>query len=141
VASTRRDGERNLIVFMPRRPAGSRVGGRASKCRPRPRRLYVVTEDLVNGYSIHKVDLEEHYGSANPDTEEQQQVGEEERRLPPVVLRLEATNDGHRHFVAAFGSKIVALHHRPRRFIPVFDVRTRCMSFGPRMPFFPIEPI
>ncbi|KAM0929545.1 hypothetical protein ACQ4PT_001591 [Festuca glaucescens] len=125
---------------MPRQPAGSRPGGRAAKRRPRRRRLYIVTEDLFNGYSIHKVDLEEHYGFADPDTDEQEEQHDEERRLPPVVLRLEATNDGCRHFVAAFGTKIMALHQKTRR-IPVFDVRTRCMSFGPRMPGLPIAPI
>ncbi|KQK13193.1 hypothetical protein BRADI_1g08521v3 [Brachypodium distachyon] len=113
---------------MPRRPAGGRGGGRAAN-RPCTRHLYLVTEDWIDGYSIRKVDLSEDHGASESDTAEH-----EPRRLPPVVFRLEAPHDGPHHFAAAIGTKIMALHNTRRRDVPVFDVRTRCLTFGPPMP-------
>ncbi|KAF7071679.1 hypothetical protein CFC21_076943 [Triticum aestivum] len=131
---------------MPRRLADATGGGRAAK-RPRQRRkhLYLVTEDWEQGYSIRKVDLEEDY-DANIHTLDKEQAGNSprkhsDRRLPPAVFRLEAPHQGADHFTAAFGTKIMALHHTPRRYVPVFDVRTRCLSFGPRMRRDPSTPI
>ncbi|VAI36796.1 unnamed protein product [Triticum turgidum subsp. durum] len=106
---------------MPRRPAG----GRAAK-RPRRRRLYLVTEDWKQGYSIREVDLEEDHVAADSDSDDQ-----EPRRLPSPVLRLEAPHNGPWHFAAAFGTKIMALHLTPWRYTPIFDVQTRCLTFGP----------
>ncbi|XBH94742.1 hypothetical protein VPH35_085433 [Triticum aestivum] len=106
---------------MPRRPAG----GRAAK-RARRRRLYLVTEDWKQGYSIREVDLMEDHGNADSDADDQ-----EPRRMPPPVLRREAPHNGPWHFAAAFGTKIMALHLTPWRYTPVFDVQTRCLTFGP----------
>ncbi|KAE8813428.1 hypothetical protein D1007_09432 [Hordeum vulgare] len=135
---------------MPRRLADATGGGRAAK-RPRRRRkhLYLVTEDWEQGYSIRKVDLEDDYDDNIHTCEkekEEEQAGNSsrrhsERRLPPAVFRLEAPHEGAEHFTAAFGTKIMALHQTPRRYVPVFDVHTRCLSFGPRMRRNPSAPI
>ncbi|KAI4984888.1 uncharacterized protein LOC123452250 [Hordeum vulgare subsp. vulgare] len=112
---------------MPKRPARGGVGERAAK-RPRQRRLYLVTEDWKEGYSIYEVDLTDDHGATDADFDSDEQ---EPRRLPSPVLRLEAPHNGPWHFAAAFGTKIMALHLTPWRYTPVFDVQTRCLTFGP----------
>uniref|UniRef100_A0ACD5WES8 Uncharacterized protein n=1 Tax=Avena sativa TaxID=4498 RepID=A0ACD5WES8_AVESA len=121
---------------MPRRPTGGRDGGRAAKQRPPPRRhLYLVTEDWAEGYSIRKVDL------AVDNLADTDEPEPEPRRLPPAVLRLEVPHNGPRHFAAAFGTKILFLQLTPWRYAPVFDVRTGCLTFGPRTERIPAAPI
>ncbi|KQJ83715.1 hypothetical protein BRADI_5g16453v3 [Brachypodium distachyon] len=127
---------------MPKHSPDGAAARRATK-RSRGRRfLYLVTDDWELGYSIRKVDLEEEYDDdAYTDEAGTFSCNSSERRLPPVVFRLEAPHIGANHFAAAFGTKIMALHHTPRRYIPVFNVRTRCLSFGPRMRRNPSAPI
>ncbi|KQK13116.2 hypothetical protein BRADI_1g08170v3 [Brachypodium distachyon] len=140
------DADRGIVLIpaliMPKRPEdGTRGGGGRAAKRPRRRRhLYLVTDDWEQGYSIRKLDLEEDHDAdpdAYTDDKEQQPAG----TLPLVVFRLEAPHEGAHHFAAAFGTKIMALHHTPRRYVPVFDVRTRCLTFGPRMRRNPSAPI
>ncbi|CAN6273063.1 unnamed protein product [Urochloa humidicola] len=110
---------------MPKkRPADERGGGRASKLPIRRRKhLYLVVDDWERGYIIRKLDL-----SSDSDSDHRQTT---EHRLPPAVFRLEAPR-AHSGLFAAFGTMIVATQLTPRGTIPMFDVRTRALTFGPR---------
>uniref|UniRef100_K3YXQ5 DUF1618 domain-containing protein n=1 Tax=Setaria italica TaxID=4555 RepID=K3YXQ5_SETIT len=119
---------------MPKkRPADERAGGRASKIPSRRRKhLYLVVDDWERGYSIRKLDL-----SSDSDSDDVDEANGPdgrtgtELRLPPAVFRLEAPRARSGLF-AAFGTKIVATQLTPRGTIPMFDVRTRAFTFGPR---------
>ncbi|CAO2039227.1 unnamed protein product [Urochloa humidicola] len=114
---------------MPKkRPADERSGGRASKLPSRRRRkhLYLVVDDWERGYSIRKLDL-----SSDSDSDEVNNRPTTEHRLPPAVFRLEVPR-AHSGLFAAFGTMIVATQLTPRGTIPMFDVRTLALTFGPR---------
>ncbi|KAL6636544.1 hypothetical protein ACP70R_024116 [Stipagrostis hirtigluma subsp. patula] len=70
---------------------------------------------------------------------------------PPAIFRVEAPRGLPTCFAAAFGGKIMALHPREidgvpvpfasDRLVPVFDVRLRSLSFGPRPAADRAEPV
>ncbi|GJN21253.1 hypothetical protein PR202_gb08715 [Eleusine coracana subsp. coracana] len=109
-----------------KRPADER-GGRAAKLsrRRRRRHLYLVLDDWEKGYSIRKLDL-----SSDSDSDDGP-MDSIEQRLPPAVFRLEAPR-GFCELFTSFGTKIIATHHTRRRNIPMWDVCTRALTFGPR---------
>lgn len=121
---------------MPKkRPADERGGtrARASKLprRQRNHHLYLVLDDWEKGYSIRKFDLSSDSDSDDDGDHCPAASSLTERRLPPSVFRLEAPH-AHSGLFAAFGTKILATHHTPRRSALMFDVRTRALTFGPR---------
>nr|CAB3466571.1 unnamed protein product [Digitaria exilis] len=92
------------------------------------RRLYLVLDDWVWGYSIREIDLSSPF------------AGDERRRrrrLPPPLIQLEAPH-GSPWLFAGVGGKILAMHSRmdygdsvPGGFVSIVDVRTRGVTFGP----------
>ncbi|CAL4944328.1 unnamed protein product [Urochloa decumbens] len=135
---------------MPKRRSGDRDGFRASKRRRR--HLYLVFDDWLWGYSIRKVNLSSSpspSGSSNPNDGDGDGVDSPnnafpaEHLMPPAVFRVEAQRGFPQHFTAAAsGSKIIAVlsmrngfEYRPSApsaSIPVFDLRRRAFTLGPR---------
>ncbi|OEL37727.1 hypothetical protein BAE44_0001252 [Dichanthelium oligosanthes] len=120
---------------MPKRPR-HRGHGR----RPPERHLYLVFDDWLWGYSIRKLDL-----SSDDDADEPGKGtidGHTKHALPQPVFRLEAPRRSPMSFTAAFGTMIMATHHKstereihplvPDLVVPIFDVRERGVVFGPR---------
>ncbi|KAL6902247.1 hypothetical protein ACP4OV_005123 [Aristida adscensionis] len=132
---------------MPKRPSDKRGGGRSAKLPTgarRRRHLYLVLDDWELGYTIRKIDLSSDTDSGDAKEpphhqaeEEEEEEDRAEQRLPPAVFRLEAPR-AHSGLFAAFGTKIMATHHsRNCNSSPMFDVRTRALTFAPRQEYRP----
>ncbi|CAL4927355.1 unnamed protein product [Urochloa decumbens] len=124
--------------------------------RRRRRHFYLVFDDWSWGYSIRKVDLSSSSSSVPADRDicrrcrgrRDRRHRRGEQRLPPAVFHLEGPRGSPFFFTSAFGTKIVALHHRdapvwpdtpfisprlppplvPNPPSPVFDVRARALG-------------
>ncbi|CAN6322643.1 unnamed protein product [Urochloa humidicola] len=126
---------------MPKRPSSGGDGDRAVK-RRRRKHLYLVFDDWLWGYSIRKVNLSS--SRSDPDDgADSPDAFPAEHRMPPAVFRVEAQRGFPQHFTAAAsGSKIIAVlsmrigfEYRPlapRASIPIFDLRRRAFTLGPR---------
>ncbi|CAO2209321.1 unnamed protein product [Urochloa humidicola] len=89
--------------------------------------LYLIFDDWKWGYSIREITLPHEH---RPD--------DQHLPLPPPCVCLEATRRLPSYF-AAVGTAIIAVHPRndswnapvPECIMPIFDVRSRCVRFGP----------
>lgn len=125
---------------MRKRRCGERErdGGRATKRRRQ--HLYLVFDDWSWGYSIRKVNLS---SAAKGEATEQP--------LPRAFFRLEAPRKEPKFFASAFGTKIMAMQEREPwgnnfrsgNFIPIFDVRSRSVTFcrGRKLCIIMMDPI
>ncbi|OEL14342.1 hypothetical protein BAE44_0024639 [Dichanthelium oligosanthes] len=107
------------------------------------RRLYLVFDDWSWGYSIHELRL-----SLSPGHQRRSRRPVDRRLpLPRPFIRMEAPRECP-SFFSAVGTRIIATHHRnsfdddsvPERFLPIVDVRSRGVTFGPGLlcPHLPI---
>ncbi|KAL6893581.1 hypothetical protein ACP4OV_007679 [Aristida adscensionis] len=126
-----------------RRRSSGRDGGRAAN-HPRKKRLYLVFDDWLWGYSIRKVDL---YADADESKATQLPSksnvhGDDVPRPPPAAFRLAGWVGYSGSVAAAFGTKILVVHPTlfdfgshppvPSCVVPVLDVHTRCLRYGPQ---------
>ncbi|CAN6343962.1 unnamed protein product [Urochloa humidicola] len=115
------------------------------------RRLYLIFDDWEEGYSIREIKLSpasrvrrrrsrRHLEDPDLQPEKQQQL----KTLPPPSIRLSAPRRLPWLF-AGVGTKIIATHGVPEGCLPIVDVQSRGVTFGPwkgyqHLPiFFPID--
>nr|XP_034589803.1 uncharacterized protein LOC117851993 [Setaria viridis] len=111
------------------------------------RRLYLIFDDWPWGYSICEIDLRvstsqkaasSQNGAAASGNGAAASSEGADRHLPQPIICLEAPR-GYPLFFAAVGTRIVATHPRdpwddgsvPGDFMPIVDVRSRGVTFGP----------
>ncbi|CAN6357154.1 unnamed protein product [Urochloa humidicola] len=101
------------------------------------RRLYLIFDDWENGYSIREIKLSpasrvrrrrSRRRLEDPDLQPEQQ--QQLKTLPPPSIRFGAPRRLPWLF-AAIGTKIIPMHGVPEGCLPVVDVQSRGVTFGP----------
>ncbi|CAL4959110.1 unnamed protein product [Urochloa decumbens] len=108
--------------------------------------LYLIFDDWPWGYSIRKLKLPRR-SPHQPSLRRLEPHRPQHKRLPPPCICLEAIRRLPSYF-AAVGTNIIAVHPRkdfwdvrvPEFVVPIFDVRSLCVKFGPAL-LHPGDPI
>ncbi|CAN6281469.1 unnamed protein product [Urochloa humidicola] len=136
-------------MLKPPQSGSGSLGGVSAANRPRRRHLYLIFDDWKWGYSIRKAFL-------TPDDEDEPgkdnvTIDRTEHPPPRAIFHLGAPRGAPLCFAVGFDTMIMAMHAKspyddtpllvPKHLVPVFDVRSRAIIFGPRPKVDPVHAI